>query len=491
MTVNQGHIKFILIVGALLFWSIAFYEGIYTATKVWSVSEIYNHCFIVLPATIYFIYLKRADVNSVQWRPNLFLLAPILSLLFIQMFAQIGDIKILMHIAAFTALPLLIWGILGNQAAKAIAFPLFFIVFCIPIGDQLIPALQEITTDIAVPMLELTGVPVYRNGLFLDIPEGRFLVAEACSGISFLITSIVFGFMYSYFSYHEYSKRFLFICLSVIVPILANAIRVYGIVLTGHLTDMEHAVGADHLVYGGVFFGLVLFILILIGEWLRSKNSESCRKTSNVSKENTLTVDKRIGSYFLVSLTIMLAFEELTIARVEGNNPINDKKIVDLESSTFDFQTQKLRYWSPVLVNPTQITEGKVVNETNSYDYFSAYFNGSDSELIASNHRLFDDNNWTLLVDSSNKITNANIRILEVISQSGAKRYIAYWYNVDGKYFSNRSKAKLYQTFQKLVGNDSTGSIVMLSAEKHTNNEQSAEQLVEFITQHTDELIAF
>ena len=491
MTVNQGHVKFALIAGAILFWSIAFYEGIYTATKVWSVSEIYNHCFFVLPATIYFIYLKRAEVNSVQWRPNLLLLVPILSLLFMQMFAQIGDIKVLMHIAAFTALPLLIWGVLGNQAAKAIAFPLFFIVFCIPIGDQLIPVLQEITTDIAVPMLEITGVPVYRNGLFLDIPEGRFLVAEACSGISFLITSIVFGFMYSYFSYHEYRKRLLFICLSVIVPILANAIRVYGIVLTGHLTDMEHAVGADHLVYGGVFFGIVLFILILIGEWLRDKISESVvRNTSNVGEKNTLTIDKKIGSYFLISLTMILAFEQFTIVRVEGHNPISEKKVVDLQAQTFAFQTQKLRYWSPVLINPSQVLEGKVVNEFNRYDYFSAYFDGSDSELIASNHRLFDDSDWTLLVDNSNSITGANIRILEVISQSGSKRYIAYWYNVGGRYFSNRSKAKLYQTLQKLVGNDSSGSIVMLSFEQGSNK-QSVEQLVEFITQHVDELTAF
>ena len=209
-----------------------------------------------MPCSLYFIYQKRHQLAVIEFKPTFIPLIALLGAIFIQLFALVGDIKILMHIATFTSLPLLIWLLIGHKAAKCIVFPLFFLVFCIPIGDQLIPHLQEITTDIAVPLLELTNVPIYRNGLYLDIPEGRFLVAEACSGISFLISSIVFGFLYAYISFNSLKKRLIFIVISVAIPIIANALRVYGIILTGHLSDMQYAVGADHLIYGGVFMQL-------------------------------------------------------------------------------------------------------------------------------------------------------------------------------------------------------------------------------------------
>jgi len=169
-----------------------------------------------------------------------------------------------MHLALFSLLPTLIWFAIGNKAAWHIVFPLFFMMFSIPIGEELIPFLQEVTADLSVYFLGLTGVPLFRSGLYIEIPEGRFLVAEACSGISFFIASIVIGNLYAHMNLHSPVRRILFVGLAILYPILANAIRVYGIILTGHLTDMQHAVGADHLIYGWFFFAMVIIILVLI-----------------------------------------------------------------------------------------------------------------------------------------------------------------------------------------------------------------------------------
>src|SRR5690606_37981122 len=50
-------------------------------------------------------------------------------------------------------------------------------------------------------------------------------------------------------------------------PILANGIRAFGIVLIAHLTDMKHAVGVDHLIYGWLFFGVIIFLMFYIGSF--------------------------------------------------------------------------------------------------------------------------------------------------------------------------------------------------------------------------------
>lgn len=459
---------YVNIVFLLIVWVCGFYQGIITAVDVWAVSEIYNHCFFILPVVGLFIFKKRGLLLSHRYEPNYWLLAPFLLTLFIQLFAQVGDIKVLMHLATFTALPLMFWMLFGNKISKEVAFPLFFILFCVPIGDQLIPTLQVLTTDLAVPMLEFTKVPVYRSGLYLEIPEGRFLVAEACSGISFLITSIAFGFLYSYASFDSIAKRAAFISISFIVPILANAIRVYGIVLTGHLSDMEYAVGADHLIYGGVFYGIVLFILIFIGENFRDK--KAVKKVDSTSFCN----EKETSSMLVLARPISILFVfiiALQVWQYNINSVSNSKsyeRIVAKETS-LRFNEEPLTAWYPKLHNTTLHIEGLVLNNGQQFGLFAAFFDSINGELISSQHRFYDDKQWTLESKKTITFDNLPFEYYQVISQNDIKRELIVWYVINNKQFSSKAKAKLYQAYLSMLGNDATGKIYLLSTEQMIN----------------------
>ncbi|MEI8648950.1 exosortase [Paraglaciecola sp. Hal342] len=201
-------------------------------------------------------------------------------------------------------------------------FPLFFIVFCIPVGEELIPTLQAITADMSVMMLQWVNVPIYRSGLYIEIPEGRFLVAEACSGISFFIASIVIGSLYAYMNMQSRIRRVSFVCISILFPIIANAIRVFGIILTGHLTNMEHAVGADHLIYGWVFFSLVIVCLIGLGELIREKSSE-------LKPETPLAIPLVSSNqvYIKATVTISVAMLSVSILVPTYSKPISSRDL--------------------------------------------------------------------------------------------------------------------------------------------------------------------
>ncbi len=164
-------VKAVPFIAIFIAWLYTYYQGIATAVNIWATSEIFNHCFLVIPISCFLIYQKRASLLQQPFVTNYWLLLPIIGALALYTFGSVGDIRLFMHIAAFSSLPLLIWFIIGNQAAKTIAFPLAFMLFSIPFGEQLIPYLQEITTDVAVRLLELTGVAVYRNDLYLDFTE--------------------------------------------------------------------------------------------------------------------------------------------------------------------------------------------------------------------------------------------------------------------------------------------------------------------------------
>jgi hypothetical protein len=49
------------------------------------------------------------------------------------------------------------------------------------------------------------------------------------------------------------------------VPVLANGMRALGIVLLGHHLGSAEAAAADHLIYGWIFFSLVIALLVLAG----------------------------------------------------------------------------------------------------------------------------------------------------------------------------------------------------------------------------------
>ena len=100
----------------------------------------------------------------------------------------------------------------------------------------------------------------------IEIPEGPFEIAEACAGLRFLIASIVFGCFFAVVMYRSPLRRTLFILMSIFVPIFANGLRALGIIVLAHLEGNASAVAADHVLYGWLFFTLVIMILIGIGK---------------------------------------------------------------------------------------------------------------------------------------------------------------------------------------------------------------------------------
>ena len=73
----------------------------------------------------------------------------------------------------------------------------------------------------------------------------------------------------------------MFIAASIVVPIVANWLRAYMIVMIGHLSNNKYAVGVDHLIYGWVFFGVVMMLLFSVDRSGRRGRRGSFRRHSH------------------------------------------------------------------------------------------------------------------------------------------------------------------------------------------------------------------
>lgn len=256
----------LLLLGAL------FSREVLAAVHTWNTSTAYNHCFLVIPITLYLWWDRRVDLVGIP--PNLMPVAVVLALPLTLTWLISERLGIMegRQLVAVSFAELLVLVVVGKRLWWALAGPLLYLYFLVPFGEFLTPKLQDITTWLIRDGLHILGVPAYIDGYIIDIPQGRFFVAEACAGLRFLIASSAFGCLYALMIYRSPMRRGLFILVSVIVPIIANGLRGLGIVYLGYTLNDAQAAAADHIIYGWVFFSAVILLLIAVGLPFRQDN---------------------------------------------------------------------------------------------------------------------------------------------------------------------------------------------------------------------------
>ncbi|PKO55684.1 MAG: exosortase A [Betaproteobacteria bacterium HGW-Betaproteobacteria-21] len=260
--------RVILTLSAVFAWCVVWYLP--TASDIafiWWRSDTYAHGLIVLPVFFWLVWGKREQIGGLVPEPVPWLAVPAVFAGFLWLLGQLVSVAAAAH-AGFVLMVIIgLVAAIGWRLARVLLFPLAFLLFGIPIGDFLLPTLMDLTAEFTVWALRLSGVPVYQEGLHFVIPNGRWSVVEACSGIRYLIASVMVGSLYAYLNYVSLRKRLLFMLVALLVPIVANWLRAYMIVMLGYLSNNELAAGVDHLIYGWVFFGVVIMLMFWIGRY--------------------------------------------------------------------------------------------------------------------------------------------------------------------------------------------------------------------------------
>ncbi len=233
--------------------------------SIWNRSDTFAHAWLVPPIVLWLVWRMRAELALLAPRPAPWVLLPMLVVAFGWLLGDLAGINAVTQLAVTALLVLAVPVVLGLAVARRLLFPLAFLFFMVPIGEFTTGMMMEWTADFTVWALVATGVPVYREGLQFIIPSGAWSVVEACSGVRYLIASFMVGTLFAYLNYNSPTRRWVFVGISIIVPIVANWVRAYMIVMLGHLSGNKLAVGVDHLIYGWVFFGVVIGIMFVIG----------------------------------------------------------------------------------------------------------------------------------------------------------------------------------------------------------------------------------
>lgn len=230
----------------------------------WWNSSTYNHI-ILVPGIIGWLIWQRwpqlRELKPKGWAGGLI---PLGLAVLGWVLGTFAGFNLLRQAAAVAMLPSAALLLLGPRSFAALLFPMAYMAFLVPFGDELVPSLQTITAELTIALVELSGVPAVVDGVFIDTPAGLFEVAEACSGVKFLIAMIALGTLAANVGFRSWRRRAVFMALCVAVPILANGVRAWGTIYAAQYVGIERAAGIDHLIYGWVFFAVVIAAVLAL-----------------------------------------------------------------------------------------------------------------------------------------------------------------------------------------------------------------------------------
>ena len=455
---------------------------------LWGEAETFAHGYMVPVIVAWLLWRKRqaflaqAPGFAPSW-PTLLLVVGA-GLLWL-----VGDIAAVNPASQFALVALLVLSVpalAGWPATRAVLFPLAFLFFAVPFGDFLLPTLMERTADFTVMALRASGIPVYRDGLQFVIPSGTWSVVEACSGVRYLLASLMVGALFAYLNYRSAKRRFLFMLVAIAVPIVANWLRAYTIVMIGHLSGNTLAVGVDHLLYGWVFFGIVVGLMFMIGSRWSEAPAEDAEPAATAAAQAAPASTQ--GLWAAAAMTLLLALPHLLLQRLTA---AEDRSLPVLAAPALAGAIElaaddAMPAWTPSFVNPSATFERRYSVQDRPVGLYVGYYRGqgpgrklvsSTNLLIRSGeHKWIQPESGTRIVATGERsVVVRTARLRRPVSVADTTTLVAwqvYW--VNGRFEASDARAKVWGAWQRLTGHGDDGAVIVVYAQEGTPGDADA-----------------
>jgi len=437
--------------------------------RTWWTISTYNHGLLIVPILFWLVQQRKeelAKLTPALWWPGL-LWTALASLGW--MLGEAAGVAFARQLGLLMMLQGAVMSLLGPTVARGLIFPLGFSFFLVPFGEEFVPFLQMVTAKLSMIFLGWANIPAFIDGIFISTPTGYFRVAEACSGIQFLIAMIAYGTLVSNVCFRSWKRRILFMIAAVIVPIFANGVRAFGTIYIAHHTTLDFAAGFDHIFYGWFFFALVMVLVMALG-WPffdrslddRPIDGDALRQTRSpprVAQKPVPVIAAMVAIILLPVLwTSILAVQESSVP-----DTIALPEVAGWERIGY----QPLYPWQPKFEGASHQLLGRYQNQTTGERVdlaIAVYDRQTDGrEIIGYGQgELVPDSGW-----SRNRRLDApaNAAAVELIAPGPVVRDVVSFYRMGGKLTGSASVVKLETLKNNIFGGPQQAVAILISAE--------------------------
>ena len=451
---------------------LAYRSQVALIVDAWENLPSHAHGYVVLLVVGYLAWGKRAALAGICLKPSK---AGIAALLLAGAAGFVGELvsaAVVVQFAVVFMLQCAVWSVMGYRAFRILVGPLCFLFFAIPFGHDILPTLIDWTTNATVIRLRTSNIPVLQDSRNFIIPSGSWSVVEACGGIRYLLTAFFVGTIFAYISYSKWHKRLIFMLWMLVLPLLANWLRAYTIVMIAHLTNNQWGLGLSHLTLGWVIFGLAMFGSFAVGSRWRDPEIALEKKPLG----SAASVGSTIGAA-LLALGLVLGWS-LT-ANLLLKAPLRPLPRFDLSKSlkALEEVDPALPIVVPQLVGTTALHQATYRFKDGEIGVTVGYYrNQRQGAKLASILNVIEpSHSW--IWHSSQRLPSLGNGIPELqIETYGkgrpeAQAVVAQVYWVGGRTTVSDVVSKFYQAINLFTGKGDDGAMVVITA---TDNSSAA-----------------
>jgi exosortase len=242
-------------------------------SRVWSTDANYSHGLLILPLVGYFVWTRRGTLAVTERTPAGTGLVLVLVSLAVLLVGTAGVEFFLMRTSALGVAVGSLLFLAGWRWLRVLAFPIALSVLLVPLPPvvfyQIAFPLQLMATKFGVSILQLTRIPVLREGNVILLAQTTLEVTEACSGIRSLLSLFALAVLYGYFATPRNSQRIVIALSSIPIAIVANGLRIAGTGIAAQYVGPGAATGFFHTFSGWTVFMTSFVMLLAVGHALK------------------------------------------------------------------------------------------------------------------------------------------------------------------------------------------------------------------------------
>lgn len=251
-----------------------YFDVLRRLTSDWYNDENYSHGLLVPFIAGYALWQQRERLQALRIKPMPWTGGALMILSVLMLWAgTVGAELFVTRIAFLLGIISLILYFGGTDWLKQTLFPLLLLLLAIPIPllifNRIAFPLQLIASDYAARVINLIGIPAFREGNVIELAQMKLEVVEACSGIRSLMSLATLAVTYAYFTESKWWRRLALVASVIPIAIITNAARVTITGIMAHHRGEEAAQGFQHAFSGWLMFLVAMVLLLVVAQSLR------------------------------------------------------------------------------------------------------------------------------------------------------------------------------------------------------------------------------
>jgi len=460
-----------------------------TFRELWSYwIEGYNWQFLVPIAFVYMLWDRKDLYAGLPKKPAILPgLIFLLSGCALLIVGQVSSTHSLREISIIINVFGLVFLLFGANYVRALFWPLIYLVLMLSVTAEVMGALRYplklISATIAADALQMTGYAVYRDGTFLQLPHITIEVADSCSGLNQMISSIALGIPIAFTILNQWWKRIIIILFSMMLGLVMNWVRVFLIAIWNYASAKE-VIHGPYGIYELPFIFLVgVFITLAVALSMADKKDARARSGHGIASDTVSerATDRRLARPAVVAILV------LSITAVYLNTWKAEPVYLQGGFTGFPMTIAGF-HGKPIDVLPKPFYTGLAHDELiasyvdqagETARVYIGYFpsQNQQEELIDYRYNWLHDGAEPIELPSSSpavSMKRSNVR-------TGNRTVTVYFsYDINGRNVIDPKRAKLASVFDALISRHNNGAIIMVMFDKDSQALSINEQ--EFLT---------